>query len=276
LSADHTSNESGNSNGPGSRIAAIAFKVAGTIFDWIWRKLRVVFAYYWQRRRSFWRHFTEYARDLRPDRFVTREIRVSSAEEYLNAEYDGDQWKVRLPKLCVTCGTPVKGKAITERFEVENLTGPFWSVVLGTVFGFLLSLVYWSWFFPVGIIFGIAVGYGRHSMLDVEMRFWRCPKHTESPRFPKLRTFADFLIITVGSKDVRQAFRLHRKSNHQDPGVYHEDESLHADDDYEFSDHVPAPRPNLAPIPLAEEVHESVEPDEERDLLPPKENKDSQ
>ena len=257
-------------------MGKFASKVFWFFTIWLWRKSCVVFAYYWERRRAFWRHFTEYARDLRAERFINREIRISSEEQYLNAEYDEGEWKVRLPKLCITCGEPVKGKSECRQYEIESLTGPFWSVVLGTFFGFALSLVYWSWLLPIGIVVGFAVGYGRHTLLEAEIRFWQCAKHKESPRYPQLRAFADFLIIGVGSKTVRQEFRHQRQADHRDPGIVSDDENLHESSEYMPPREDTLKRPDLDPIPLADEVHETIEPDEQTDRLVPREGSETE
>jgi len=240
-------------------VWSIVVKVAAVVLSWLWRKSRIVCRYYWQRRQEFWQHFTEYARDLRPERFVTREIRVSTEEQYLNAEYDEDTWKVRLPKMCVVCGAPVDGAPLSESYQVENLTAPFWSVVAGTLAGFVLWMFVWKWFFLIGIVLGFAIGYGRHSMVKVKIKQWKCDKHRESTRFPRLRTFADFLIISVGSKELRQEFRHQRRGDRGDYVSYSA-----ADCPAEtYTPPVATPHrvADIEPIPLADEAHESVEVD---------------
>lgn len=268
MTSDGTKTETNKFLTLAGTVWSVAVKVSAVILNWLWRKSRIVCRYYWERRQDFWQHFTEYARDLRPERFVSREIRVSSEEQYLNAEFDGETWKIRLPKMCVVCGTPVEGAPLSESFQVENLTAPFWSVIAGTLAGLVLWMFFdWRWFFPIGIILGFAIGYGRHSILKVKIKQWKCEKHRDSNRFPRLRTFADFLIISVGSKELRQEFRLQRSA---DRGAYG---SYAAPDKPEESYTPQAASPprwaHIEPIPLADEVHESVEIDLRDRLDPP-------
>ena len=240
-------------------IFSVVMKVATVVASWLWRKSRIVCRYYWERRQEFWQHFTEYARDLRPERFLSREIRVSTEEQYLNAEYDDDTWKVRLPKMCVVCGVPVDGAPLSESYQVENLTAPFWSVVAGTLAGLVLWTFVGKWFFLMGILLGFAVGYGRHSVVKVKIKQWKCDKHRDSTRFPRLRTFADFLIISVGSKELRQQFRLQRHPDRGDYGSFTpRDEPV---DTYVPPAATEHRTPEIDPIPLADEAHESVEHD---------------
>ncbi len=243
-------------------------KFAAKVFRWLQRSVKVVAGYYWERRNAFWRHFTEYARDLRPERFVTREIRVSTEEEYLNADYDQGSWKIRLPKMCIVCGEPQQGKPLNGEYQVENLTGPFWSVILGVFMGLMLWLFGWGWFSLISLVVGFLVGYRRHSTVDVAVRYWKCDKHQNNRRYPRLRTFADFLIIGVGSKAVRQEFRLQRKADRGDYGSYEQVESHYEPDEYVPPEADPHRVPDIDPIPLAEEAHESVD-QEEKDYLDP-------
>jgi len=251
-------------------VAKFVGKFAILALNWIWRKSGTVCRYYWDRRDKFWRHFTEYARDLRPQRFVTREIRLSSEEEYLNAEFDGQTWKVRMPKMCITCGTPVDDKPELGIYQVENLTTPFWSVILGLFLGFILWFsTDYSWYMLlIGLAVGLMVGFGRHSVVEVKIRQWKCSKHKDSTRFPTLRTFADFLIIGVGSKELRQQFRLNRFG---DRGSRASAGPAEERNEVTYEPVVPG-RPESAeidPIPLADEAHGSIEP-EERDVLDPR------
>ena len=269
MTSERTEPESNKFMAIAGTLWNVAVKVAAVVLSWIWRKSRIVCRYYWERRQNFWQHFTEYARDLRPERFVTREIRISSEEQYLNAEFDGDTWKVRLPKMCVVCGAPGEGAPLAENYQVENLTAPFWSVVAGTLAGFVLWMLVWNWFFPIGIVLGFAIGYGRHATVNVKIKQWKCEKHRESTRFPRLRTFADFLIISVGSKELRQEFR-HQRSG--DRGDYGSNAPVETYVPAATTDHQTPP---IEPIPLADEAHDSIEIDR-RERLDPSTIKDTE
>lgn len=137
---------------------------------------------------------------------IRREIRIA-LEEQEGVHEEADVWHVDLPPRCVVCGGKATGGWVTENRTVLDPYGPIVGPLAGLIVGFYLSWWYQShlWLL-LSLLLGMVGGYAARRDVRFVLRFMRCGKHAEPGRVPELLVLQRYLVIRVGSREVKLAF----------------------------------------------------------------------
>jgi hypothetical protein len=175
----------------------------------LWRYIRDVAEFYWLNRRPLWQLFAEYVPFFR-EHGNRREIRVSEDDNHDKVVFDGELWQVERPDCCIVCGEPADRSWNSEQRSVPDLTWPLLAPIDGMLLGTLVAVFLWSswskWMIPLGLVAGIFVGYRLRGEVPVTIRFRRCREHLNRTSIPRLRTFRNVLVISVGDRAVWRQF----------------------------------------------------------------------
>ena len=223
------------------------------VVRWCWQLLRwlageiavrsrPVFRFYWSQRGQFRDYLGEYFKDFRDLDDQRKEIRLTEREERGKFERTETGWSVKLPKCCVVCGDKPTGEKFSEKSDLADLYWPLRAPLIGLGSGLLSWLLFGSYLavvlFP---IIGLSAGYALRRTRSAQIKFRRCSEHLVSD-LPQLRWFEDTLIVRTGHASVRKRF-------------FAPDKFVPVQDLPPVS---PKPRPDQAPIKLAEQTSATV------------------
>jgi len=158
--------------------------------------------FFWRYRIQLWESFFDEIPFLHRPGAQAEELWLSS-DRYLREGH----WKVTLPQRCVHCGRWVPEGELSEERRVDDFSTPVLTVFLGLLVGALVGRYVALKWLPISIAIGFVVGYLLRNSTDVAIRFRRCQAHVIEKRFPRMRLNGDYLIIRVGSKEVRKDFQ---------------------------------------------------------------------
>lgn len=187
----------------GSAQESISWKEPKKWLPWI----RSALEFQWIHRRRTWRRLLEYVRtrDDWPNR--RRELRLFSDHIYEHATANNGDWQVQLPDCCIHCGGENDLSPFKQVKRVQDMTLPFWALVIAAVSGISM------WFstssmllFLAFLILGCGVGYYLRNESRVTIQGQRCSRHDGMNTYPQVWVHGNELIILCGEDSVRRRF----------------------------------------------------------------------